>query len=233
MIHGFESMPMERQERWPDPPLVCVLEAERGLTLQVAGLLEADSVAVRAFSSTAEYFDAPLHRGPCCLLASEESWEQGRLDAFSSLGGRTERAVILARGADVPTCVRAMKWGAVDFLVRPFEEAPLVDAIGRALDQSQDLWSMRVAQASALARFASLTPREYVVMQGVIAGQLNKQIAARLGIAEKTIKVHRGRVMHKTGIASVADLVRLALVARLPSEGLLGHSALTLSLQGA
>ena len=106
-----------------------------------------------------------------------------------------------------------MKAGAVDFLIKPVDDKALLAAVRRALERSAEIRKMKAERASARARLDSLTPREFEVLQRVIAGLLNKQTAAELGSAEKTVKIHRGRVMEKMGVTSVAELVRLAQVA--------------------
>ena len=103
-----------------------------------------------------------------------------------------------------------MKAGAVDFLTKPVDDEALLAAVSRALERSTEIRRRRAERASAREKLDRLTPREFEVMRSIIAGLMNKQIAAELGAAEKTVKVHRGRVMEKMGVASVAELVRLA-----------------------
>jgi len=114
-------------------------------------------------------------------------------------------------------CAQAMKAGAVDFLPKPFRSTELLQCVESALTRSADQRQRAIEKAAARRLLDLLTPREFEVMQLVVTGMLNKQIAGELGIAEKTIKVHRGRVMKKLGIVSVAELVRLVEAARVPS----------------
>ena len=123
--------------------------------------------------------------------------------------GRDEPIVFITGHGDVPTCARAMKAGAVDFLPKPFRDEDLLTAIAKSLEQSRRLCREREERARVRALVDRLTPREQEVLDGVVGGKLNKQIAAQLGTCEKTIKVHRGRVMRKMGVVSVAELVRL------------------------
>jgi FixJ family two-component response regulator len=110
----------------------------------------------------------------------------------------------------VPTCAQAMKAGAVDYLPKPFRDEDLLSAVKRALERSSEQWLQRLQRKEVRDRLATLTPREFEVLKGVIAGRLNKQIGSQLGTTEGTIKVHRGRVTEKMGATSVAELVILA-----------------------
>jgi len=110
----------------------------------------------------------------------------------------------------VPSCKQAMKNGAVDFLVKPFDDNDLIDAAARTLSRAEQLLRSRAERRAARIQIDKLTPREFEVLRYVIDGLLNKQIAAELKTAEKTVKVHRGRVMQKLGLSSVPDLVRLS-----------------------
>src|SRR4029450_7912315 len=134
-------------------------------------------------------------------------------ELHQALADRKAQIVFITGHGDVPTCAEAMKGGAVDFLTKPVDEEELLDAVARALAGSVDLRKAGADRAAARSRLEALTPREFEVLQRVIAGLLNKQIAGELGASEKTIKIHRGRVMEKMGVSSVADLVRVAQVA--------------------
>lgn len=125
----------------------------------------------------------------------------------------TETQVIFLTGrGDIPTCVQAMRAGAVDFLTKPIESAKLLRSVANALQRDQQIRSASRKRYDVEHRLALLTPREREVFGYVVSGKLNKQIAAELGTVEKTIKVHRGRMMDKMHVKSVADLVRLAAV---------------------
>jgi FixJ family two-component response regulator len=132
------------------------------------------------------------------------------LELQQALANRDEQIVFITGYGDIPMCARAMKAGAVDFLTKPVDDETLLEAVSRALARSAEFLRRKAQRASARAKLNRLTPREFEVMRSIIAGLLNKQIAAELGAAEKTVKIHRGRVMEKMGVTSVAELVRLA-----------------------
>jgi FixJ family two-component response regulator len=170
-----------------------------------------------------EGYDSQCFTSPQAFLANHDSSVPGcaifdvampGLDGFALQGtlskGETSRPIIFLTGnGDVPTSVRAMKAGAVDFLTKPVQRETLLEAVERA--QKQDTEARRAQQdmQAVKNRLELLTPREREVLGHVVAGRLNKQIAADLGTVEKTIKVHRGRMMSKLGIRTVADLVRM------------------------
>jgi FixJ family two-component response regulator len=126
-----------------------------------------------------------------------------------SVAGRGEQIVFITGYGDVPTCAKAMRAGAIDFLPKPFRNEDLLDAVARSLERSERLIREGSERQKIQALVDRLTPRELEVLALVIAGKLNKQIAAELGNSEKTIKIHRGRIMQKMGVFSVAGLVRL------------------------
>jgi FixJ family two-component response regulator len=125
-------------------------------------------------------------------------------------GGSTRPIIFLTGKGDIPTSVHAMRAGAVDFLTKPVSDQNLLDAIGRAEEADRKSRQNQTEMSAIQARIATLTPREREMLTHVVAGRLNKQIAGDLGIVEKTIKVHRGRMMEKLGVRTVVDLVRMA-----------------------
>jgi FixJ family two-component response regulator len=131
---------------------------------------------------------------------------------------REEQLVFITGHGNIPMSVEAMKAGAVDFLPKPFKPNQLLDCVERALARSAEQRRRTEEKNSARALLDLLTPREFEVMQLVTTGMLNKQVGAELGMAEKTVKVHRGRVMQKLGITSVAELVRLVEKAEVPAS---------------
>jgi FixJ family two-component response regulator len=127
---------------------------------------------------------------------------------------REEQLVFITGHGNISMCAQAMKAGAVDFLPKPFRTNELLECVERALKRAADQRRRSIEKAAARHLLDLLTPREFEVMQFVITGMLNKQIASELGTAEKTIKVHRGRVMKKLDVVSVAELVRLVELAQ-------------------
>jgi FixJ family two-component response regulator len=191
---------------------VFVLDDDRSVRLSLATLLESDGLTAETFASAAEYLARAPHAGPACLVLDV------MLPGLSGLAlqhklierGRMEQVVFLTGHGNISMSVQAMKEGAVDFLEKPFSDEELLLAVRHALSRSKAMWTRRNDTARVRSRIATLTPREFEVFRLVIAGWLNKQIAAELGAALRTIKTHRGRVMRKLGVESVADLVRLA-----------------------
>lgn len=196
-------------------PLICVVQHDGETRERLCQLFLDALLPARAFRSGKDFLAQRHHAGPCCLITGVSLSDITGFDLQIALAGRPEQVVFVSGDADVSMCARAMKAGAVDFLTSTADGRLLLDAAGRALTRSQSILAARHARAAARARFDSLTLREIEVMHRVLAGRLNKQAASDLGIAEKTIKIHRGRVMHKLGVESVAELVRLAMLAEI------------------
>jgi FixJ family two-component response regulator len=196
----------ERQSR------VFIVDDDQSVRTGLVNLLESADYAVETFASAAEYLAQAPYFGPACLILDVQLPGLDGLALQRQLAERSgiEQIVFITGHGDIPMGIQAMKRGAVDFLLKPFEDEPLLSAVGQALARSAENWRRRDEVAQVRARIATLTPREFEVFRLVIAGLLNKQIAAELGAALRTIKTHRGRVMHKLGVESVAELVRLA-----------------------
>ena len=174
-------------------------------------LLRAAGFAVRTFSSSQDFLQQHDGGAPGCVVLdlSMPGLDGLQLQQALALSGDVCPVIFISGLGDVPSSVRAMKAGAIDFLTKPFDQAQLLAAVRTAIDKDRSAREARAERSSVGVRVAGLTPRERQVMAHVVGGHLNKQIASDLGIAEKTVKVHRARVMKKMGVASVAELVRL------------------------
>ena len=193
-----------------DGEIVYVVDDEAGMRKALTRLLRAEGFDVRAFPSARMFLAAYCVEGTACIVLDVSMPDLDGIELQRRLthAGVLAPIVFLTGHGDIPMGVRAMKAGAVDFLTKPVNDAALLRAVRAALQNAASRKAMHAATAALAARFASLTPREREVMAHVVAGKLNKQIAADLGAAEQTIKVHRGRVMKKMRVVSVADLVR-------------------------
>ncbi|MGL4402005.1 MAG: response regulator transcription factor [Luteolibacter sp.] len=190
--------------------LVCVVDDDESVRCCFERLFRSAGLPVETFASAGHYLERKTHPGPVCVVLDMRMPGLDGFDLQKALAGHCEQIIFLTGHGDVPMCAKAMKAGAVDFLTKPVDEEILLSAVTRALDRAREFRAAHTARNAASSMMASLTQRESQVMDCVIAGMLNKQIAAQLGIAEKTVKIHRGRMMRKTCCVSVPDLVRLA-----------------------
>ena len=181
--------------------------ARRGLTR----VLRAAGMNAESFASAADFLALEKRDVPGCILLDVRMPEMTGPELQEKLGEAEYclPIIFLSAHGDVPTATHTMKRGAVDFLTKPVDYDVLKEAITAALARDAEFRALRTKMDSVSARFEQLTPREHEAMKYVISGMLNKQIAGEMGIAEDTVKIHRGRVMHKLGIDSVAELVRL------------------------
>jgi FixJ family two-component response regulator len=193
-------------------PTIFVVDDEALVRTAVARLLRAEGYAVVTFASPAEFLAAHDPAMPGCLVLDMSMPDLNGLQVQEALTKRgSARPILFLTGrADVPMCALAMKRGAADFLTKPVSDEDLLAAVRRAVAQDRRSRQARAELESIQSRLATLTPREGEVLKHVVAGKLNKQIAGDLGTVEKTIKVHRARVMQKMQVTSVAELARLA-----------------------
>ena len=191
---------------------VYVVDDDPGVLKALTRLLRSAGYCVAAFPSPGAFLDRHDPAVPGCLVLDVAMPELNGLELQQRLAeSGSDRAIVFISGqGDIPMSVRAMKAGAVDFLPKPFDDAQLLAAIGTAIEKNRTLSESSAGKKAFERRLATLTLREREVLQHVVSGQLNKHIATQLGIVEKTIKVHRARVMRKMGAASLADLVRMA-----------------------
>jgi FixJ family two-component response regulator len=191
--------------------VIFLVDDDPGVLKALTRMLSTQGYEVRAFSSPAEFLAQHDRSVPGCAIfdLSMPGLDGIELQAALKADG-VERPVIFITGVgDIPVTVQAMRAGAVDFLTKPVKSQQLLAAIALAAEKEEHARHHRNELASVNDQISRLTPREREVLTHVIAGRLNKQIAADLGTVEKTIKLHRGRVMHKMGVRSVADLVRI------------------------
>jgi FixJ family two-component response regulator len=192
-------------------PTIYVVDDDPDMLKSVTRLLRANCFEVVGFSCARDFLEYVPPEGDACLVLDIGLPDLDGLCLHEQVAARQGPPVVFITGdVDVPKCVRAMKAGAVDFLQKPFTEEDLLKAIMAALTRHHRERLQREEIAKIRALYEQLTAREREVMAHVVSGQLNKQIAADLGTAEKTVKVHRARVMEKMRVVSVADLVRQA-----------------------
>ncbi|WP_437760082.1 response regulator transcription factor [Sorangium sp. So ce1389] len=192
-------------------PTVFVVDDDPSVLRALERLLRAAGHAVEAYASPGAFLErAPSERPGCAVVDLRMPGLDGiELQEELSRRGCPLPIVFLTGHGDVPSSVRAMKAGAIDFLTKPCDDTDLLAAVARAIERDARARATLGEQQALRTRFEALTPREREVCVRVAQGLLNKQIADELGAAEKTIKVHRGRVMEKLGVESVAELVRL------------------------
>ena len=178
----------------------------------VSRLARAAGFTVKTFASPKDFLRYELPQGPTCVLLDMCMDELTGLDVQDALrkNARQVPVVFLSGHGNIPMATTTIKHGADDFLEKPFRPKDLMEAIGRAVERDRSQSADRSASDELKRRYDTLTPREQEVMALVIAGLLNKQIAAELGISEKTVKVHRARVMEKMQVEALAVLVRMA-----------------------
>lgn len=190
---------------------VFVVDDDEAVRTSLARLLRSAGWSVEAYASAGEFLDRPAFDGTGCVLLDVHmpGLSGPQLQEAMAERGLIFPLIFLTGNGDVPTSVRVMKRGAVDFLLKPLDDEALFAAIDQALRRHASERTHQSEQREIATRLGRLSAREREVMERVIRGSLNKQIAAELGIAEKTVKVHRARVMDKMEVRSVAELVRL------------------------
>jgi FixJ family two-component response regulator len=192
--------------------LVCVVDDDQSVRRGLRRLFKSAEYAAETFASAEDYLGREISEGPICLVLDVRMPGLNGPDLQEVLESRgaCEQIVFITGHGDVPTATQAMKNGAVDFLLKPFDDGELIEAVKRALERGEEQLRKCRGRREARGLIEKLTPREFDVFRFVILGLLNKQIAAELHTAEKTIKVHRGRVMQKLRVTSVPDLVRIS-----------------------
>lgn len=203
----------------PTEPTIFVVDDDPSVGKSLSRLFRSAGYRVETFMSAQEFLQRDDRLKWGCLVLDVQLPELTGLELQQVLPATAGvlSIVFITGHASIPMSVQAMKHGAVDFLEKPLKERELLQAVEGALKRSRREYQDRLLHTSVRERLALLTPREYQVLCGVVAGKLNKQIAADLDVGEKTVKVHRGRVMKKMGARSVASLVR-TILQELPSS---------------
>ena len=200
------------------PPVVVIIDDDPDIRDALQGLLETVDLQAAPFATASEFLASKRPEGPCCIVLDV------RLPGLSGLDFQQELAredipipiIFITGHGDIPMTVRAMKAGAAEFLTKPFRDQQLIAAIETAVAEDRKAREDRVGLADLIRLHKTLTSREHEVMALVVTGMLNKQIAFKLGTVEKTVKVHRARVMDKMGVDSIAELVRIAEKINIP-----------------
>lgn len=192
-------------------PIVFVVDDDISVREALEGLISYVGWKVETFSSAEAFLARPRVLAPSCLILDLSLPDLNGLALQERLADRIDMPIIFVTGyGDIPTTVRAMKAGAVEFLTKPIADDTLLKAIERALRRSEDMLRTEAELDKLQDRYESLSRREQEVMALVVSGLMNKQIAGRLGISEITVKAHRGKVMRKMEAGSLADLVKMA-----------------------
>ncbi|MGB5830949.1 MAG: response regulator [Thiohalocapsa sp.] len=195
---------------------VFVVDDDQAMRGSLKWLIESVGIRVETFESAQAFLDGYYPGRAGCLLLDVRMPGMTGLELQTYLLRREMRipVIIITGHGDVSMAVKAMKVGAVDFIEKPFDDEELLISIRNALHYEEKQRDFRARRADIAARLAELTPREYEVMSMVTDGKSNKEIAAALGVSAKTVEVHRARVMDKMRADSLAELVRMALLAR-------------------
>ena len=195
-----------------EEPIVYVVDDDASVREALGNLLRSVGLPVQLFGSAPEFLQSKLADVPSCLILDIRLPRVSGLDFQADLAeaGIHIPIIFMTGHGDIPMTVRAMKAGAVDFLTKPFRDQDMLDAVTAAIERDRASRNEARTLADLHAHFATLTAREREIMALVTSGLMNKQIASKIGIAEITVKIHRGRIMRKMAAKSLADLVKMA-----------------------
>jgi FixJ family two-component response regulator len=195
-----------------DVSTVFIVDDDAGVRASIQDLVESVNLRAESFATAQGFLSGERRDGPSCLVLDVRLPDTSGLDLQQELSRAGVRMpiIFITGHADIPMTVKAMKSGAVEFLTKPFREQDLLDVIHRALKRDRVVREKQRQLAELQKRYSTLSARECEVMSLVVSGLLNKQIAARLGASETTVKIHRGRVMQKMQAESLPHLVRMA-----------------------
>src|SRR5215469_7463112 len=211
-----DSLPRADAAMATAQPVVFVVDAETSMRESLASLIRSAGWRPKLLSSAQEFLALPRIHAPCCLLLAVDLPDLSGLDLQQRVSDRTDMPIIfIADRGDISTTVKAMKAGAVEFLTKPFRNDVMRNAMRDAIERSRAALRHEAGMSVLRGHLAALTRREREVMELVLSGWMNKQIAAKLGITEITVKVHRGTMMRKMGADSFLDLVKIATRLRL------------------
>jgi len=200
-----------------DDHIVFIVDDDARIRASLTELLEAHGIRSIAYGSAGEYVRAEKPDLPASLILDVELPDINGLDLQKQIAEGSHPPIVFSTGhGDIPSSVRAIKRGAVDFLTKPFSDDDLMVAVKTGLAQDLQARLERAEMTALQKRYSALTPRELDVLPLVVSGLLNKQAAAELGISEVTLQIHRRNVLQKMGAASLADLVRMAEKLQIP-----------------
>jgi FixJ family two-component response regulator len=199
-------------------PLVFVIDDDESVRKGLQRLLRSANYESEVFKSAYDFLARPPHPGPACVIVDVQMPGINGIDFQQALiqRRREEQLVFITGYGNIRMCAGVMKAGAVDFLSKPWKSRELLKCVEQALHRSAEQRRRAAEKHEARRLLDLLTPREFEVMQLVVTGMLNKQVGGELGMAEKTVKVHRGRLMQKLGVTSVAELLQLVQKAEAP-----------------